>query len=98
MPEGVKLAVVNLMKDRHGGGFPPEEAYGPASEILAYCVMGAGAFEQAAGAARADAVEARIEGALASGSGLDGDLVLLTMHAGLIQPSVVDRFGLQIED
>jgi hypothetical protein len=38
-------------------------------------------------------VERRIEAALDVGTSLDAKLVLLTLHAKLIQPSVVDHFG-----
>ena len=40
-------------------------------------------------------VERRIEAALDSGANLDAKLVLLTLHAKVIQPSVVNDFGLE---
>ena len=43
------------------------------------------------------AVERRIEAALVSGDSFDAQLVLLTLHAKVIQPSVVERFGLESE-
>ena len=41
-------------------------------------------------------VESRIEAALDDGSSLDAQLVLLALHAGIVQPSVVDRYQLEI--
>jgi hypothetical protein len=41
------------------------------------------------------AVERRIEAALQTGESLDAQLVLLTLHAGVIQPSVVQAYGLE---
>lgn len=96
VPEGVKLAAVNLMKDRYGDD-PPADAYAPVADLIAYCMLGAGAFAGANGVLATEEVEERIEAALASGSGLDADTVLLTVHARLIQPSVVSDFGLEAE-
>jgi hypothetical protein len=41
------------------------------------------------------AVERRIEAALQFGESLDAQLVLLTLHAKVIQPSVVQAYGLE---
>lgn len=95
MPEGVKLAIVNLMKDETGGRFPPEAAYPPVGDLVGYCVSGAGNFEAVAGAARRAKVEGRIGQALENGDSLDARLVLLLLHAKLIQPSVVEAYGLR---
>lgn len=95
MPEGVKLAIVNLMKDEAGGRFPPEAAYPPVGDLVGYCVSGAGNFEAVAGAARRAKVEGRIGQALENGDSLDARLVLLLLHAKLIQPSVVEAYGLR---
>ena len=75
---------------------PPPLAYPPAAEILSYCIIGPDAFAGANGEAALERVEARIERALEEDDeGLDARLVLLTMTAGAIQPSVVARFGLE---
>ncbi len=42
-----------------------------------------------------EAVEERLAGALETGDNLDARLVLLTLHAGVIEPSVVERYGLR---
>jgi hypothetical protein len=97
VPEAVKITVVNLMKDHAPGGDPQPRSYGAAAEILAYCMIGAEGFAGANGDEVARQVEGRIEAALKAGDSFDAQLILLTLHAGVIQPSVVDRFRLEIE-
>ena len=98
VPEGVKLTIVNLLKDHFDSDDPPDHAYAPAAGIVAYCALGAEAFERANGREPTNAVEHRIEAAIATGAGHDADLILLCLHAGLIQPSVVARFELSAEE
>ena len=93
VPEAVKITIVNLLKDRSGAG-PAEPACRAAAELVGYCMIGAEAFAGANGEPLGREVERRIEAALEAGDSLDAQLVLLTLHAGVIQPSVVERFGL----
>jgi hypothetical protein len=58
-------------------------------------MIGADGFAAANDAVLAGRVEHRIEAALAAGTSLDAQLVLLTLHAKVIQPSVVETFGLE---
>lgn len=96
-PEGVKLAIVNLMKDHAGDeAEPPAHAYPWVAGLFCYCVLGEGAFIHANGEEKARDAEARIEAALESGEGLDAELILLALHARLIQPGIVDRFDISI--
>jgi hypothetical protein len=95
VPEAIKLTVCALLKDAANGDDPPPQAYDPAAAIVAYCMVGPEAFAGANGAELALAVERRIEAALTSGDSLDAQLVLLTLHAHVIQPSVVARFALE---
>ncbi len=95
VPEAVKLTAVNLLKDDAGNNDPTAQSYRAAAEIIGYCMIGADAFSGANGDERARAVEHRIEAALPSGEGLDAQLVLLTLHARIIQPSVVEAYGLE---
>jgi hypothetical protein len=60
-------------------------------------MIGADGFAGANGDEAARQVEARIEAALKAGDSFDAQLILLTLHAGVIQPSVVDRFRLETE-
>ena len=95
VPEAVKITVVNLLKEDAAGAEPAARAYGAAAEIVGYCMIGADAFAGANDEGLARQVEGRIEAALASGDSIDARLILLTLHAGVIQPSVVDRYGLE---
>jgi hypothetical protein len=95
VPEAVKLTAVRLVKDHAQREEPPAAAYFAAAEIVAYCMIGAEAFAGANGEDRLLAVERRIEKALDLGDNLDAQLVLLTLHAGVIQPSVVEEYRLE---
>ena len=94
VPEAVKLAAVRFLKEAYGPE-PHSEAYRRAADLIGYCVIGANAFAGANGEEPTSAVEARIEAALSLGDTLDSQLILLAMHARIIQPSVVDSFGLE---
>jgi hypothetical protein len=95
VPEAVKLTVCALLKDQANSDDPPAEAYRPAAELVAYCMIGANGFAGANDVDLTLAVEQRIEAALDAGDSLDAQLVLLVLHARVVQPSVVDRFGLE---
>jgi hypothetical protein len=58
-------------------------------------MVGADMFAAANAAEVVLAVERRIEAALQFGESLDAQLVLLTLHAKVIQPSVVQAYGLE---
>ncbi|MPZ39836.1 MAG: hypothetical protein GEU95_17605 [Rhizobiales bacterium] len=98
VPEAVKLTVCALLKDQAQSNHPPPEVYRPAAEIVAYCMIGAEGFAGVNGEELTLAVERRIEAALVAGDSFDAQLVLLTLHARVIQPSVVERFGLESAD
>ncbi len=77
---------------RRGGGLvsrrhPPKP--------LGYCVLGAQGFTDSNDPSLTEVVEARLEAALEAGDSLDARVVLLTLHAGVIQPSVIERYGLE---
>jgi hypothetical protein len=95
VPEAVKLTAVRLLTEHAPGEEPAPQAYRAAAEIIAYCMIGAQSFAGANDPALAAQVERRIEAALDTGASLDAKLVLLTLHAKVIQPSVVDHFQLE---
>ncbi len=95
VPEGAKLALVNLMKDHDPSGEPPEHAYPFTVWLFAYCALGPEAFGIANGPQPAADAERRLEAALEAGEGFDADVVLLTMHAKLIHPRLVEQWGLE---
>jgi hypothetical protein len=94
VPEAVKLTAVKLLKEQ-ATGFAAPHSYRAAAEIIGYCMIGAGAFAAANEPVLAAEVERRIETALDSGTSVDARLVLLTLHAKVIQPSVVASFQLE---
>lgn len=94
VPDAVELATIRLLKEASGAPPQPED-YAAAAELLAYCMIGAEGFAGATSEARALEVEARIDKALERGDSLDAHLILLTLHADIIQPSVVAYFRLE---
>ena len=96
VPEGVKLTIVNLMNDRWPDE-PPANAYTAVAQLCGYCVAGPDVFEQANGKERTLEVERRIEVALETGDSFDAQIVLMTLHAKLINQEVVERYGLTAE-
>ena len=96
VPEGVKLALVNLLKDRHGDADPPVDAYAPAAALFAYCTLGSGAFAHANGDDALEDAVRRVDAAMGHGTGLDAEIVLLAHHAKMIQPEIVARHGMEI--
>ncbi|MBT1160092.1 hypothetical protein J1C56_31680 [Aminobacter anthyllidis] len=96
VPEGVKLTIVNLMKD-HWPNDPPSQAYPPVAQLFGYCVAGPEVFQQANGGDLVHRVELRIEAALEAEDSFDAQIILLALHAKLINPEVVERFGLSAD-
>lgn len=96
VPEGVKLTIVNLMKD-HWPEEPPSQAYPPVAQLFGYCVAGPEAFERANGRDYMLEAEQRIEEALEAGDGFDAEIILLALHAKLISAEIVDRYGLSAD-
>ena len=94
VPEAVKLTAVALLKDHAIGPEPAPQSYRAAAEIIGYCMVGAEGFAGANGPDLVHTAERRIEAALQAPDGLDAQLVLLTLHAKIIQPSVVHQFEL----
>jgi hypothetical protein len=95
VPEAVKLAAVGLLREHAPDGEPLPPSYRAAAEIVAYCMIGGDAFAHANDETLAAKVERRIEAALEPGTSLDAKLVFLTLHARVIQASVVEDFGLE---
>ena len=93
VPEAVKLTTLKLLGEAGAGtDLASCEA---AAELLGYCVLGAQGFTEHNDPSLTDAVEGRLAAALETGDNLDAKIVLLTLHAGVIQPSIVERYGLR---
>jgi hypothetical protein len=96
VPEGVKLTIVNLMKD-HWPDAPPSQAYSSMAQLFGYCIAGPQAFERANGREQRLDADRRIEAALEAGDSFDAQIVLLTLHAKLISAEVVERYRLSAD-
>jgi hypothetical protein len=94
VPEAVKLTTVKLIEEAVGANSSPRP-YAATAELLGYCVLGAQGFTEYNGPSLTEAVEARLTAALETSDSLDACVVLLTLHAGVIQPDVVKRYGLE---
>ena len=92
VPDAVKLTTLKLLGEAGAG--PGPASYAAAAELLGYCVLGAQGFTECNDPSLTEAVEGRLASALESGDNLDARVVLLTLHANVIQPSVVERYGL----
>jgi DNA-binding NarL/FixJ family response regulator len=97
LPDAVKYAALRQIKEEMPGGKLPPAAYADAADLLGYCALGRDGFLDATDPGRTQAVEQRIQTALAMTDSLDARLVLLTLHAGVIQASVVHAFDLAVE-
>ncbi len=91
VPDAVKLTTIKLLAEAKAGS----RAYDAAAEMLAYCMLGPHVFTDDNGADLTEAVEARPEVALEAGDSLDAPLVLLALHAGVIQPQVIERYRIE---
>lgn len=96
VPEGVKLTIVNLMKD-HWPQEPPPQAYPSVARLCSYCIAGPETFGEANGSEARLETERRIEATVEAGDSLDAQIVLMTLHAKLINAEVVERFGLSAD-
>lgn len=94
MPEAVKLTTMRLLKQAERGLSP--EAIAEAAAILGYCMQGHGLFAEENGPDFAGTVEGRFVRAIDTGDSLDAQVILLALHAGLVQESVVERYGLEV--
>ncbi len=95
VPEAVKLTILRLLKEANSGASPAPRAYDAAAEMLGYCMLGPQGFTEANDLRLTETTEARVETALGAGDSLDARLVLLALHAGVIQAQVVERYRLE---
>ena len=94
VPDAVQLALYNLLKEANRGADPAPADYHTAAAMLGYCMLGAQGFTEANGLDMTEAAEARLETSLGPGDSLDARIVLLALHAGVIQAQVVERYQL----
>jgi hypothetical protein len=84
VPEAVKLTTLKLLGEA-----------GSDREPASYDAAAQGLTERN-DLSLTEAVEERLAAALKAGDNLDARLVLLTLHACVIEPSVVERYGLRM--
>ena len=94
-PEAVKLTTLKLLGDA-GVRSDPGSAEA-AAELLGYCMLGAQGFTEHNDLSLTEAVENRLMAALEAEDSLDAHIVLLALHAGVIQADVVERYDLRAE-
>ncbi|MCR9221250.1 MAG: hypothetical protein NXI21_13585 [Alphaproteobacteria bacterium] len=92
--DAVKMTVIRLLKTAHGDAGPH---VADAAALVAYCTLGPGPYAEANGTDLTQAVERRLHKAVAEESSLDAQIVLLTIHADIIHPDVVEGFGLDVD-
>lgn len=90
VPDPVKLTVIRLCKQQPPQELP-DEGYGDAAELLAYCVLARDPFIECNGVQAADRADQRVETAIAAGDSPDAKLILLALHAGLMTSEIADR-------
>jgi hypothetical protein len=95
VPDAVQLTTFNLLKAANGGSKPEVRDYHAAAEMLGYCMLGSQGFTEANGLALTEAIEARLEAALHAGDSLDARIILLALHAGVIQAQVIESYQLE---
>lgn len=98
VPDAVKIATLQLLNQAGHGRSPAPEACTEAADMLAYCMLGDQGFGEGMGVNSARALKARLEAALDAGDNLDARLVLLALHAGVIQGALVHRYQLHAGD
>lgn len=94
VPDAVKIAALKLLTEAGYGLSPDPSGCTIAAEMLTYCILGDQGFHEEKGRGAARLLEARLEAALEAGDSLDARLILLTLHAGITQGSLVDRYDL----
>jgi hypothetical protein len=97
VPEAVKLAALRILMAETGASTPSETDSKAAAALLAYCMVGESPFADANGVHLTQTVEKRIDVALDDGTSADAKLLLLALHANVIQPSVVERYRLEAD-
>jgi hypothetical protein len=98
VPDAVKIAALKFLKETgHDEGAALLDS-GEVAEMLAYCMLGDQSFRAANGPSAGQALERRLQAALDVDDSLDARLVLLTLHAGVIEPTLQARYDLRTGD
>jgi hypothetical protein len=98
VPDAVKIVLQRQIKETGSNADERQVLRADLSSLLAYCMLGPDEFTDLHGEARTAAVELRLDHALMAGDNRDARMILLFMHAGLVNGHVTDRYGLALED
>lgn len=96
VPDAVKIAVIRqLRRDPNSDGSVSDADCASAAVLLTYCALGPAGLAAETDTSTVEAVEMRVERAVAAGDSTDARLILLTLHAGILNAHVIDRYGLE---
>lgn len=96
VPDAVKLTLLRQLQQQAGRKRPDDAALADAAHLLAYLMLGPAGYGETAGDVAAGEADARVAAAAEAGDSPDARVVLLALHAGLVQPDVVARYDLSI--
>lgn len=95
VPDSAKLTLLKLLRREAPGG-PSRANADTAAALVAYCLLDGSGYAAHAGPDAAAAVADRVDDAAQDGDSLDAQIVMLCLGAGLAQPGVIDRHGLEM--
>ena len=94
VPDAIKITVLKLLKEAGFGYNVPVDACALAADMLAYSMLGDQGFYEVHSESKRNVLEERLKAALASENNLDAQIILLTLHAKLIQDDLITRYNL----
>lgn len=98
VPDAVKIALIRqLRRNPDSDGSVSDADCASAAVLLTYCMIGPGGLAAETDVATVEAVEERVDRAVTAGDSTDARLILLALHAGLVEGGVIDRYGLESE-
>lgn len=98
VPDAVKIVLQRQVKETGADADERQALRARDCELLAYCALGPGEFTDIHGEEMTQALEQRLEQALEAGNSRDARLVVLFLHAGLVDQDVTDRYALALDE
>lgn len=98
IPDAVKLALYGLAKDRGLLQNSAEETLHDLACFLTYCFLGTEDFEGANGTELNAEMLRRLEMTKVFDEGVDADIVLLALHAGIAHETTAGRFSIDADN
>ncbi len=95
VPDAVKLTLWRLAKDRGLLKDNPEAALHDLAGFLSYCILGQEDFEDFNGPEDAKEMLRRLEMVKIFEDGIDAEIVLLTLHAGLADETTAGQYSIE---